>query len=1324
MTERIRHYTRDKQDLERWVKEKYQAQRGDQFSMKVGRDTFTKREDANTALLAAVRRQVAQDQLIDRPVGEMGTLPIVAKLARRMGVQKQKVVEWTRVELRFNEDAFGGMGEVVSALEHYDGADLETLGAGENLVTQLVNAYERIPTRVKGLTRQIEEAEQKKSASEAAIAAPAGSIAEHTRVVERIAALEKELKLEGEGEQELDEHGKPKPKPKKPVQEIRIPIKSKKKGKKAGSSPSRDGGVDTPSALPDDEPLSMAAGPHGDLPKRPTPSNPRTPLPVDVIIKKLSDLFERVPVSTGHYRSQNARAIYKPKAQTVRAKVANDLYAVAHEFGHHIDLALMDGSAIHNRGAIAQELKTLGAPTSQPSYTAKQQRQEGAAEFFRIWLIEPERLATEAPKYLKEFTRFLLNNPEIHAELVDIRDDVQMYLSLGGLEQVELSVEWSRDSTITARSSRAYERAKDPDERRAVLANLSAQFVDDLAWIHAAEVAMTEGRPVPIAESAYALARLSRGAAAKAEGFLRYGVRNKDGQIQGIALDAAIAPVMGDFVNFNLYLKAKHAADMRTEGLVSGLSADQIDDVLQRTDSPEFQTAAARLAEFQRTTRRYMVEAGIWSADQVRAMEKRWPHYVPMKRVMEAAGAAFAGRRGLANQPKGPKRLKGSGLNTYPAVANIIQNTYEMVAAAEQNKAMLELVKMAIQHKGGGRWLEEIPTPQVATLFNLAAIEAQIRDDLGKAGIVLPQNFQFDDLAQVWTPRQLAQGGKHFVTVVDRGKVRWFQVHEPGLYDAITAMGPQVTGEAVKLFAIGAQTLRKFATATLGFVLRNPTRDVSTAVFQSRSGFTPVDFLRGLFSTLKKDEDFQLFLHSGAGHATLVSSDRNQLNKRLADLGKTKLQQFLSHTVLGPIDGLQALSEVLEHATRVGEFKRTLRKQGRDEAGILQGGLNARDVSQDFARAGRVVREWNRYTAFFSATVGGYTRLYQAIQEGGGGGKMPPGGPPGQPPGGATGGFGTPEGQGQPGLTGAMWKGLMLATLSVLLWVLHRDDEEYRQLPAWERNAYWHIRVPTGFIKIIKPFEIGQIFGTAPEIALDWLYARDPGVVNRLPDRESATKLVMMMTPTLILPWVQVAANYDFFRNRAIVNPYDTDLEPALQYNRWTSGTAKALGRWLNLSPAKLETLAYGYVAGVGRGVATAVDQIAVTGVARPSGGLEQWPGIGAFYRGFATADAQILTDFYEARDALNGAKGSIARYKQSGNMAEAHRLTREHADLLARATAIHHAERLMTAERKKLTAVYANPHATPDQKRQQLDRIYKRMQQIAARALRTRGGA
>lgn len=1037
------------------------------------------------------------------------------------------------------------------------------------------------------------------------------------------------------------------------------------------------------------------------------------PVPVDQIVQELTDLFDRVPVGVRRF-PQHALGIYKEGPQVVRTKIAGDLQVVAHEFGHHLDIAIMRGSATHVRGPIAAELKRVGAPTSRPSYSAATQRKEGAAEFFRRWLIEPDTLTALAPRYLAEFDRYLQSDPRIAKGLERIRARVQNYLALPGVEQARLHVDFTGGASgVIATAQKLARAARTPADRTRMLTYLSAEWVDDLAAVKAAEDAMTAGRPIDITESAYVAARLAAGVAGKAEGFLQFGVRADDGTFMGRSFDDAIGPVVKDLQNFALYAAAVHAQEMHAKGIESGFMDPQIADTIAKLKSPTFDTALVGLRDFHAAKRAYMVRGGALSADQAKAMAKKWPDYVPFQRVQDTISASLGGKA-MANRQVPVKRLKGSGRRVVNPLETIIRNTHAEVAAVETNRAMGKLVTLALKTPGSGQWLEEIPTPKAATSFNLAQVAKDIRAELDAAGVDVPDNLDFDTLVTVFTPQQFVRpNGDRIITWNDRGTRRWFQVHDPDVFDAITAIGPQGTAEVVKIFHRSARLLQRMATATVGFVVRNPIKDQFAAAVFSRAGYRPgLDFLRGLFDYLGGRESYQLYLNSGAGNAALVAADRDALRKRLQELGHSASRRLVDRTILHPLDGLRAISEAGETATRLGEFRRTLEHLGGASAESLpQAALNARDVTQDFARAGRQVRAWNRYTAFFSARVGGYSRLWQAAS--------------GDQGGGGRGGWG-PKNRGRAdqdtshGPVTFLWKAAATVMLpSLLLWIANKDDDEYHERPAWERNYFWHVPLPTGgFVVIPKPFELGQIFGTSVELALDWLYKKDPGMANRLMDRSSALQLVQQIIPTAVMPWIQVAANYDFFRDRQIVSPWLEDLAPELQANRWTPEIAKRLGRALNLSPAKIETLVYGYGAGVGRGVEDAIDTVFPGKRPMPSSGPARLPGIGAFYRPPATSEAESLTEFYDARDALTGLKGSVKRWHEAGDDARARKEIEKYRYLQPREAAIKEADKELKERSAAVNKIFADPTHTPAEKRQALDRVYLDMIQIARAAM------
>ena len=69
------------------------------------------------------------------------------------------------------------------------------------------------------------------------------------------------------------------------------------------------------------------------------------------------------------------------------------------------------------------------------------------------------------------------------------------------------------------------------------------------------------------------------------------------------------------------------------------------------------------------------------------------------------------------------------------------------------------------------------------------------------------------------------------------------------------------------------------------------------------------------------------------------------------------------------------------------------------------------------------------------------------------------------------------------------------------------------------------------------------------------------------------------------MPIVELQANYDTFRKRHIVSPWDEHLDPALQANKWTSELARTVGPRIGMAPAKFDHLVNSYGASLGRGV-------------------------------------------------------------------------------------------------------------------------------------------
>lgn len=1001
------------------------------------------------------------------------------------------------------------------------------------------------------------------------------------------------------------------------------------------------------------------------------------------IVKFISQSLDDLPVRVG-VGKMRALGFWKPKWETIHLKVANDLDTFAHEIGHHVHETVVGGRMRYD--LYRDELLRLGEPTSRSSYTIKQRLQEGEAEFTRYYLSDPAQAEKLAPRYFAAFEESLEQLPALQTVLQRAQRQYVGHLNA---------------DPVTRGMARIDFDGVQGGPKGDVVTRLETAWVDDLAPLRHAVDMMRDGEPIDALENGYTLARLARGAAAKADGFLRHGVRSSDGTFLAGALEPALKPVQKQMKEFAAYLVASRVPELKARGMETAMSAGEATAIRAKFQSPEFDAARQAVYDYQDGLLRYAKRSGMLSGKQIAAMKALNRAYVPFQRVMDDIGAtAENGTRSGQNQRAPVKRIKGSGRDIINPIESIVTNTHTFVALVEENRARRALVDQARATKGAGRFFEPATEKQIATTFNLKHLAKQIREQLEAAGVDVPDNLDFDEVVTIFTPTQFKLGEKGIISVIRNGEREWYNVNEPALYDAITAVVPKQSDLLVNLFMRPARMLRAGATTTLGFIARNPIRDTLEATVNSRYGFRPgVDTLKGLFGYLKKDDDYQRFLNAGGGSAAMVAGDRNRVREAVRSMNLQAKRRIVDSVVFHPIDVLRALSEAMEQATRLGEFKRgyaheQARGAGPGEA-AARAALAGRDVTIDFARGGSVAKEINKYVAFLNANVQGKARIAEVF------GRDP---------------------------VGATLRATAAITLpSITLWALNHDDPEYHELPEWERNTYWHIPLGRGtghtWARIPKPFDLGHLFGNMAEAALDFIKKEDAHAVARVfPDKDTAWKQLLALVPTALMPVVESATNYDTFRDRAIVSPYDLDLDTELQYNRWTSELAKAVGPKMGLAPAKLDHLIYGYGAGLARGVVQGVDPV-FGGKSRPSSGAAGAPGLGAFYRDAPRNDAESLQRFYRLRDEIAGATGSVKRYEEAGDRARADARrqkarTELGADIGTVVGRVHAADGLLKQLRDQVNAVFASPTLSATDKRTRLDTLYLQMLDVARAGL------
>jgi len=914
------------------------------------------------------------------------------------------------------------------------------------------------------------------------------------------------------------------------------------------------------------------------------------------IVKELDRAF--APIRVGRFREM-ASGIFKVKQRVIRTGKANDLYAISHEVGHSLHKLLYPeaktkhGKALSGEAFPAEyrgELESLAYPEARDKVV------EGYAEYIRLRLTEPAEAASRAPKFHEYFREKLSEFPDVMRVLDRAQENIRLW----------------KEQPAAARVRSTVSRDQKGNERGWSIDRLYKTFVDELHPLYKAEREITGGAKIPIEESAFGEAWRARGLSGKAKEWLEHGITDESGKKVGKGLKEILDPVAGEFDNFGDYVYSVHALDVIADGKAMPLGKADYQAVVDKAPA-HYGTALKELVGYQDALLQELVDAGMLSAEAKVAMRAKWPNHVPLYRDMQAP----AGRRGTgkapANLPQAVKKLRGSGRDVIDPIESIVKDTYVFLNLAQRNRVMSKLVGLAEKFEDTGRVVElDIPPKMRPTSFTLDEVLRKEEKVIAEA-----VGLDLDAAKTVFRPSYMPAGRENIVAVYIEGKPRLFQLDKE-LHAAVTGQDVLSSNILIDLLSTPAKVLRAGATLTPEFAMRNPVRDVMTAVINSEYGLMPYDFIRGLFHVLRRDDLYHQFKASGAAHADMISVDRNYLQKSIREIvynsPSEKVIDFLKEPLEGILEPLRAFSQATEEATRVTEFGLGTKWGKETEIGkIMEAAISARDVTLDFSRAGTAGKQMNRWTAFLNANIQGVDKMAR-------------------------------EAKTHP--RRFFTRGVAYITVpTVALYYMNRNDPRYQERAEWEKDVYWFIPTPEGqpLYRIPKPFEYGILFGSTVERALRWIDAKDPHAFDEF-GKDVFGAATPDILPTALIPWVQVISNRSF-SGRPIVPRSEQDLPAALQVGPGTSAIAEIIGRRFDLSPRKLDAYISGYGGGLGKqAVGTtgwALEQLGVIGDRAPEAArpiLARVPGVRGFVANEMSQPVQV-DRMYDRLDDLRDSK-------------------------------------------------------------------------------------
>lgn len=908
------------------------------------------------------------------------------------------------------------------------------------------------------------------------------------------------------------------------------------------------------------------------------------PKSIESMVGIIKAMGKELPIRTGRISQKWAAGIFKVFPEVVRLQQANDVAVAAHEVGHALQKAVYGAVKARGFGALPSMVQTELIKLGRALYGTRKPvggyTSEGFAELVRLYLTT-ENAPTAAPvAHDYFFNQIFPAMPELNKAILASKAVLDQYRKQGVANMLDASI-------------------KDPTTLKARLAKLGANFtreelfrdwVDEFEPLRslAAQVKAKIGRQLGEEENPYAIASYRRGSAANVVKYwLEHGMTDFVGHTTTQPLAETLAMVRGREEEFVRFLWAVRSLERwgvdpytgRRNGLKPrnpGMSKEVAWEIFhQYPHGDKFHLAAEGVWNWSRGVMKYVAQSSPSLAPTIDKILAKSNYYLPLARYIDPTQAKTS-----ALGPSHPLNyMHGSGRQILPPLQQLVANAVNLASLAHKRQ-VLDAVLRLRNVEGMGFRIEEVPRPQVPNEVEFKKLREQLREKLENLGLDADDLDKIDDaeVLTYFTPMAFPKGTDPVISHTQperrkdgsvQMKTRWYFV-DPRLYDVLQGIDPYrlpaaadlVLGKPARLFRAGTTGLRaSFAMFT------NPARDLSTFLLQTKGKNAPKMLARWVVAlgalanpkrltgqqsewiNISERLGLQVGQPLGADLATAKSA-MNRLHhgmlKRVVTSPLNALRELFSVTEAGP-----RLAEMMEMAASVGwkpGQPMTMRQS-------IAMGLAYKQVTIDFAAAGRIGKVFNQAIPFFNAAIQGARLFTRTLRE---------------------------------NPTAAIVKAVSLLTLPALyLWFKHKDDDWYKDMPWRERYLYFNI--PTGngkLLQIPRPVEWGNFFSVVPEAILQAIHEEDPEAA-----KEAFWHLVGTTNP-LDLPVAarvvkeQLQNKIDFF-DRPIVPRGEVDLPPGEQRGPYTSMIAQWMGDtfpdldFLGLgSPRRVDHMIRGFTGG------------------------------------------------------------------------------------------------------------------------------------------------
>ena len=655
---------------------------------------------------------------------------------------------------------------------------------------------------------------------------------------------------------------------------------------------------------------------------------------------------------------------------------------------------------------------------------------------------------------------------------------------------------------------------------------------------------------------------------------------------------------------FRLYMVAKRAQELRGLGKDPNFTDKEIEEGLKlaETDSSKgvsFKKIFDEYREYQDGVLQFAISSGLVSEDLASKLREMHKNYVPYYRVLENADTSpgalpekLSGpfsKKQVAGQRSGVKRFVGGKEPIGDLYENILKNISHLVEASMRNTAMLRLERI-------NKDLDDLTGQNFWSATSPGIIvSASVKDFLkylrGAEGI----NISDSDVESTAFAKVFGMAGRRdldpersgIVSFMRKGKPVYRKIEEGNrrLLQALTmsdsAWGGWNSSLFVKYAAKARTIFQKSITMGGEFMVRNLFRDMwSSFVLNKGSSLPLTNTLKGIIYMRTYAEELEKIRGQGAGNPSSFSSAR-KVSGMYEAIPQLKNRSYVEKTVRSLGGALFLLDKIGEKTEAVHRTAVTIEAVKRLKLSPAEAAWVYKQSNTDFAAHGanKFIRLLSATAPFFNAGLQSMYRVWGSYSAGT-----------------TVTNDMTPNQAMKEKIKGKandlMFKGAILTALALLYAAINHGDDRYDDLTDYEKDNFWIFFVGNTKIRVPKPYEIGTVFFTIPEIiATSLLNGEMPDRARILSNFGSIFRGTVPGLPQAISPVVQIAANYDMFRGSKIVPQSLENIAPSLQYKEntpsiLTEGLARVPGLkntpYLG-SPLVQQKLVEGYLGTMGQ---------------------------------------------------------------------------------------------------------------------------------------------